>query len=72
MRLSQERRLVIRAYAANELDSKPAAVSAYYDALEDGVDRSNPAMLFMREVMSQVPDLALRAQYRKQLLESKE
>ena len=71
MVLSAERRAAIRAYAAKEPNSKAAAVTAYYDALEDDVDRSDPHMLFMSETISRMPDLVLRARYRKEVLESK-
>lgn len=61
-------KLLIREVAAGRSIHREAAIAAYRTALRAGESRNNPYMLFMSEVDNTVPDLALRATYRRQVL----
>ncbi|RWL22513.1 MAG: hypothetical protein EOR63_32260 [Mesorhizobium sp.] len=60
---------LIEKFAAGDHSLRESAIGAYRRALSAGIGE-NMHMLFMAEVDNSVPDLALRASYRQQLLQA--
>ncbi len=69
--MSPEDRDVIRQYAGGKFALREEAVLAYRKELRNpsGNRTQDPHMKFMAEVDNEVPDLALRARYRQEVLD---
>jgi len=67
--MTEEEKKIIRDFAAGEVMLREKAVSIFYKYLREQLHSTE--MLFMSEIESPVPDLALRSQFRAQLVRNR-
>ena len=67
--MTNEEKSIIRKFARGDMSLRSWAIKIWISHLGEMQDRDSPEMLFMGEIYNPCPDLALRAGYRKRLVD---